>query len=264
MKLAAASADLVLRPPPGLVVLIYHRVGGRTPVEVDLPRSLFADQIAFLAEECDVVTLAEGLRRVTDGEAVGRDRPLVALTFDDGTADFADVALPVLVDRRTPVTLYVATDFLERGRDFPDDGTPLTWSALSDAHSTGLVEVGSHTHTHALLDRLPSEQIPDELDRSNALITEHVGVPVVHFAYPKAVMGSPAADAAVRARFESAALAGCRANVPGRTDPFRLARTPVQKSDGMRWFTRKVRGGMRFEDTLRTTLNRRRYADATT
>jgi hypothetical protein len=47
-------------------------------------------------------------------------------------------------------------------------------------------------------------------------------------------------------------------------DPWRLARSPVQTSDGMRWFTRKVRGGMRFEDTLRTTLNRRRYAGATT
>jgi hypothetical protein len=32
----------------------------------------------------------------------------------------------------------------------------------------------------------------------------------------------------------------------------------------MKFFTRKVEGGMGFEDTLRAALNRRRYADATT
>ena len=50
----------------------------------------------------------------------------------------------------------------------------------------------------------------------------------------------------------------------GATDPYRLARSPIQVSDGMRWFRRKVAGGLRFEDTLRRLLNRGRYASATT
>ncbi len=111
--------------------------------------------------------------------------------------------------------------------------------------------VGSHTHSHALLDRLPDADLADELDRSIDLIGERVGVAAVHFAYPKAVMGSPAADRAVRARFASAALAGGRANRPGRTDPHRLARTPVQVSDGERWFRRKAGGGLALEETIR-------------
>ncbi len=85
-----------------------------------------------------------------------------------------------------------------------------------------------------------------------------------HFAYPKAVMGSAAADAAVRKRFDSAAVAGTRVNPYGATDPYRLARSPIQVSDGMRWFRRKVAGGMRFEDDVRRIVNRRRYASATT
>jgi peptidoglycan/xylan/chitin deacetylase (PgdA/CDA1 family) len=263
MKITAASADVVRRPARGLVVLIYHRVGGHTPVEVDLPRPLFEEQVAFLVERCAVVTLADGLRRVSSGEPVDRTRPLVSLTFDDGTADFADEALPVLAKVRLPVTLYVATDFIERRREFPGDGKPLSWSAVRDAHATGLVDVGSHTHSHALLDRLPEPQIASELDRSIGLIETHVGQRPEHFAYPKAVPGSLAADAAVRARFASAALGGCRANVAGRTDVYRLARSSIQKADGMRWFERKVRGGMGFEDALRSRLNRRRYADAT-
>jgi peptidoglycan/xylan/chitin deacetylase (PgdA/CDA1 family) len=259
MKITAASADIVRRPLDGFVVLIYHRVGARTPVEVDLPRALFEEQIAYLAADCDVVTLAEGVSRVTRGSSA----PMVAVTFDDGTADFADEALPVLERYGVPATLYVATEFIELGRPFPDDGAPLSWSALRDAYGTGLVDVGSHTHSHALLDRLPTDRINDELERSVDLIGERVGARAEHFAYPKAVAGSEAADGAVRERFASAALAGCRANRPG-VDAWQLARSPVQKSDGMRWFLRKVRGGMGFEDTLRSTVNRRRYADATT
>jgi peptidoglycan/xylan/chitin deacetylase (PgdA/CDA1 family) len=189
---------------------------------------------------------------------------MVAVTFDDGTADFAEVALPVMVEHGVPSTLYVATDFVDRGIPFPDDGVAITWSALGDAVATGLVDIGSHTHHHALLDRLPAAEVDDELDRSVELIGERLGVPARHFAYPKAVMGSAAADRAVRARFDSAAVAGTRVNAFGDTDPYRLARSPIQVSDGMRWFKRKVAGGMRFEDDVRRLVNRKRYAGATT
>jgi peptidoglycan/xylan/chitin deacetylase (PgdA/CDA1 family) len=127
-----------------------------------------------------------------------------------------------------------------------------------------LVEVGSHTHNHALLDRLADSEVDDELDRSRELIAHHLGRPADHFAYPKAVEPSPYADRAVRARFRSAALGGTRANIYGRTDVHRLARSPVQCSDGMRWFRHKVTGGLGFEDDLRRIINGRRYAEATT
>jgi len=252
--------DTVHRPPPGLVVLIYHRVGQRTPVDVDVPLPLFAEQIAELRATRQVVSLTDGLARLAD-PSTARDAT-VAITFDDGTADFAELALPVLVEHRVPVTLYVATDFIERGMTFPNGGAPLTWTALSDALTTGLVDVGSHTHTHALLDRLTREQIAGELDRSIELIGERTGATAAHFAYPKAVPAA-AADALVRARFRSAVLAGTRVNRFG-ADPYRIARSPVQRSDGMRWFRHKAAGGLGFEDTLPRLLNRGRYAGATT
>jgi peptidoglycan/xylan/chitin deacetylase (PgdA/CDA1 family) len=262
MKLVAAAADALRRPRTGLVVLIYHRVGGDTAIETDLPLSLFEDQIGFLAEHADIVTLDDGLRVLDTPPSAESSK--VAITFDDGTADFAELALPVLERHRVPVTLYLATGFVEDQRPFPHDGRPLSWKALRDAQSTGLVSVGSHTHRHALLDRLAPDEVGDELDRSIGIIQERLGVRPADFAYPKAVPGSPPADLAVRARFRSAALAGTRPNRYGATDPYRLARSPVQVSDGMKWFVRKAHGGLALEDRVRGMVNRRRYRHITT
>src|SRR5438105_11589487 len=168
VKWTAAAADAVRRPR-GLVVLIYHRVGGHTPVSVDLPRPLFAEQLALLAAEWAPVTLDKAAELLTESAAPA-GLPPVCVTFDDGTADFVEEALPELVARSIPATLYVATDHVEAGRPFPDEGRPASWAGLRDALSTGLVTVGSHTHTHRLLDRADGPEAANELDRSVGLI----------------------------------------------------------------------------------------------
>lgn len=263
IKLTAAAADAVRRPPQGLVVLIYHRVGGHTPVSVDLPCPLFAEQLAILAAGWAPVTLDAATDLLARPTAPSGPTP-VCLTFDDGTADFVEEALPELVAQRIPATLYVATDFVETGRAFPDEGRPVSWAGLRDALATGLVTIGSHTHTHRLLDRVGAEEAARELDRSVGLIEERLGVPCRHFAYPKALLGSPGAEQEVRRRFTTAAIGGTRPNPYGGTDPYRLRRSPVQVGDGMHWFRRKAAGGLGLEDDLRALRNRRRFASAET
>lgn len=260
LKRAAVGLDRVRPARPGVVVLLYHRVGRRSTVEVDLPRGLFGEQMGALAGRA--VTLDDALTAL-EGPPPAAPPPVV-VTFDDGTADFVDEALPVLVDHAVPAVLYAATAFVEEARPFPDAGRPASWAGLADAVSTGLVTIGSHTHTHVLLDRADPDEVTQELDRSRKLIEDRLGVPALHFAYPKAVPGSPAAEQAVRQRFRSAALAGTRANRYGATDPYRLARSPIQLADGMRWFGAKLEGGMELEDRLRRVLNRGRYAGAVT
>ena len=260
VKRTAAVVDRLRPARPGVVVLLYHRVGGRSGVEVDLPRSLFGEQMAMITGRA--IPLDGALDALAG--APGEPADPVVVTFDDGTADFVEEALPVLVEHGVPALLYVATAFVEEGRSFPDAGAPASWSGLADALSTGLVTIGSHTHTHVLLDRADPTVVAQELDRSRGLIEDRLGVTAEHFAYPKAVPGSPAADALVRERFRSAALAGTRPNHYGDTDPYRLARSPIQVSDGMRWFEAKLGGGMGLEDRLRQVLNRGRYAGAVT
>lgn len=261
LKPVWGAADLVQRPPAGVTILIYHRVGARTGGEVDLDPGLFDDQMAALAESANVMSLTAAVERLAAGEPSSDSA--VVVTFDDGTPDVVEHALPILEEHGIAMTLYLATQSVEEGVGFWDPADrPLTWQALREAVSTGLVEVGSHTHRHALLDRIPAAEVADELDRSIGLIGERLGVEAAHFAYPKALAPSRHADAAVRERFASAAVAGTRVNGWSDTDLHLLARSPIQRSDAMRWFHRKAAGGMGAEDRVRDMVNRRRYAGA--
>ena len=258
VKVVARGRDLLPPRRRGLTVLIYHRVGGPGG-SVDLDPARFDEQMAELAASGRVVPLDQGIDELEAGIA----SESVAITFDDGTVDFVEHAVPVLERHRVPATLYLATKFADEGLDFPGGGPAVSWAGLRDAVATGLVEVGSHTHSHVLLDRAPAIEVATELDRSIDLITGQLDRPVRHFAYPKALLGSPESEAEVRQRFRSAAVAGTRPNPPGVTDLHRLHRSPIQVADGMQWFRRKAAGGMALEDDLRQLVNRRRYAEAT-
>ncbi len=260
VKQLSRAADALLPAHPGVTVLIYHRVGGGSSSQVDLAVDEFDRHMAHLAEHAVVVTLDEAISGLASGLDVGLDAgPRVVITFDDGTADFTDHAVPVLARHGLPATLYAATSFIDDQARFPWDAPPTSWAALRDATGTGLVTIGSHTHSHWLLDRLEPAAVAADLDRSIELIEDNIGTRPEHFAYPKALPGSVHAEIAVRRRFTSAALAASRVNRPGHTDLHRLWRTPVQRADGFEFFTAKARGGLRLEGELRALAARLKY-----
>ncbi|MDO8392288.1 MAG: polysaccharide deacetylase family protein [Actinomycetota bacterium] len=247
----ARAYDRLRPPPPGLVVLIYHRVGGGTDSMVDLPTEVFEAQMTQLTAARPVLTLDHAI----DELAAGRTPDGVVLTFDDGTSDFHDIAVPILHRLGLPCTLYAATGFIDRGDPMPWGAPSATWNGLRDTLTSGLVTVGSHTRDHPLLDTLSREAVAEQLDASITSITQQLGVAPRHFAYPKAVPGNAVAEIAVRARFASAALAGNRVNIAGG-DPHRLWRTPVHRHDSADVFARKLHGGLRVEGAIREQVAR--------
>ena len=267
VKHAAELADLVRRPARGIVVLIYHRVGRRSSIEVDLPEALFDEQMAVLAASGRAVTLDAALELLAapaPPATVAHGRDPVVVTFDDGTRDLAEVAAPDPGPPRLPATLYVATDFVDQARAVPRRrrgrcrGPSCGTCRPAGCGSSGRTPTPTRCSTASTGPRWTTSSTA----RSSRIGTE-TGVAPAHFAYPKALgRGQPRPSG--RCVVGSARR---RWPAPGPTAtatpiPWRLARSPVQVSDGMRWFERKLAGGMGLEDALRRVVNRRRYAGA--
>jgi peptidoglycan/xylan/chitin deacetylase (PgdA/CDA1 family) len=240
-KAAVAPAGLFTRRRAGdFVILLYHRVGDG-PSEIELSEAGFERHLDHLAVHEHVLTLDDALAGGQGG---------VVLTFDDGTPDFHEQVMPLLERYRIPAVLYLATALVDE-----QGGDGLSWAQLRDATATGLVTVGSHTHSHADLSRMDERTTEEEMRRSKDLIEHHLGVACRHFAYPWAV-GGQAADRAARRLFDSAALDAWRTNRRGRIDPFRLGRTPVLASDGFTFFRAKSLGMLDAEAYLYRALGR--------
>ena len=258
IRTAAVAHDAVRKPPPGAVLLAYHRIGGGSDSSVDLDASVFDDQLAHLGGGHEVVTLDAAVDRLALGEA--GDDLQVAVTFDDGTADFVDVAVPLLVRHRVPATLYVATAFV--GGRFPWGAPALSWAGLRDAVSTGLVTVGSHTDRHKVMDKVGVTEAREEARRSIAAIEDGVGVHPDHFAYPKGVAGAGAVPAELASHFHSLAGAEVGVNAWVGSDLHYLRRSPIVTTDGTDSFARKAAGGLYLEGRARAALNRVRYRNS--
>ena len=252
------TLDRMMPTRDGLVVLIYHRVGGGTDSPVDLEIAAFREQMQHLSAHRSVLSLDAAVGALSGGE-----RPQgVVITFDDGAADYCEHALPVMAALGLPSTLYLVTSAPDAG-SLPWGPPAASWAALRDAAATGLVDIQSHTHDHRLLHHATPAEIADQLDRSIGAIEQHLGHRPQHFAYPKAVAGNRAAKAAVAERFRSAALAGHRVNRSAR-DLQRLGRVPVARGDDLDVFRRKVAGGLRAEGLARDLYGHWRYRRATT
>ena len=102
-----------------LSILIYHRVLRQPdplfPDEVDA--RLFDWQMKSLAQGFNVLRLSDAVQRLRAGTLPPR---AACITFDDGYADNADVALPILQKYALPCTFFIATGFLDGGRMWND------------------------------------------------------------------------------------------------------------------------------------------------
>ncbi|HVM69218.1 MAG TPA: polysaccharide deacetylase family protein, partial [Gaiellaceae bacterium] len=134
-----------LRNERALTVLTFHRVlpptDPRSPdadPEWTISLDQFADCVAFTRRHFTVVSLEEVLDARRRGTAMP-PRPAL-LTFDDGWADNAQHALPVLEAKRTPAVIFVSGDAVGKDAPFWREGLraasrggrldAATWAAL--------------------------------------------------------------------------------------------------------------------------------------
>jgi peptidoglycan/xylan/chitin deacetylase (PgdA/CDA1 family) len=124
-----------------LLILCYHGVAiedehGWRP-ERYITATRLGERLALLRDlRANVLPLGEALERLGDGTLPPR---AVAITFDDGAADFHVRALPVLQEYQVPATVYLTTYYVQRA------GLPV-WNVaasyvLWQARANGVVDL---------------------------------------------------------------------------------------------------------------------------
>ncbi len=205
----------------GAVILAYHNVverehAGRGDRSLHLPLDDFLEQIDRLALTHDIVPLTT----LTSGPASG-GRPRAAVTFDDAYRGTLRLAMPALAARGIPTTLFVPPGLLggrgfwwdllavggsglppatreralgaDAGRPHVPEGIaapapdyePGTVAEVLEALALPGMEGGSHTWSHANLTALSDRDLRDELERSRAWVTDHLGGAAAdHLSFP--------------------------------------------------------------------------------
>jgi peptidoglycan/xylan/chitin deacetylase (PgdA/CDA1 family) len=97
---------------PRLSILIFHRVSAQAdPLFPDVPDALrFEQQMRWMQRWFNVLPLFEAIGQLRQGSSPPR---AAAITFDDGYADNAEVALPILSRLGLPATFFVSSGFLD-------------------------------------------------------------------------------------------------------------------------------------------------------
>lgn len=173
---ALSSMWILLRRIVGMhsaytcIILYYHEVLAQH-------RPLFAHQMDLLLRWATVIPVDKPWTAQRGGR-------YVAVTFDDGFDNVAEHAVPELVKRQIPSTIFVMSDLL---------GQTPSWSGFSgrfmsleelQALPSDLVSLGSHTKTHPFLPRLTKEEATSEIRDSRIKLQKMLGQDIKSFSFP--------------------------------------------------------------------------------
>lgn len=231
-----------------LPVLCYHRVGPPDPDRrsafLTVPTEKFAEQVRWLHRHGYHTIRSGDWAAFCAGERTLPPRP-VLITFDDGYADVAEHALPVLERQGMTAVIYLVTARLG-GTNGWDEANGFPLRRLMDADQVRQwaargIEFGGHSRRHVNLTTLAPAELEAELRGNQEDLTALLGAPADSFAYPYGETNT-AVRAATRAVFKLAVGTSEGINDPGR-DLHDLLRTYILPHELMFDFASRVRRG---------------------
>jgi peptidoglycan/xylan/chitin deacetylase (PgdA/CDA1 family) len=171
-----------------VAVLCYHGIAsGRYQDQVD--KDLFAEQMAYLAVNYEVICIDEALKWLQDPRPSQRDgRQKVVLTFDDGYRNLLTNAMPILHKYRLPATVFVIPGLVGQLPPWKanapfEERRLLSWDEIQTLLNNGW-SVGSHTWSHQDLTTVSPTEAERELRYSKEVLEDRLGKAVHYIAYP--------------------------------------------------------------------------------
>jgi peptidoglycan/xylan/chitin deacetylase (PgdA/CDA1 family) len=261
LRIGTAALRPGRRPWTGLRILGYHRVAD-VPHDLSVAPDAFRRQLELVAASgVPVVRLSDvltALEQPLDGRRI-------AITFDDGYADFLDHALGALRELGLPATIFVPTALVGR-RDFEwyaDSPPALSWDELAELERDGLVDVQPHSRTHPWLPTVGDAEAQEEIAGAKADLERRLGVDAQVFCFPAGLYGERELELVRAAGYRAAVTTAPGVN-PGGRPSHTLRRTLVYWRDTERIFAAKLDGLLDRPSLAHAIVQRRRSRRAET
>ena len=237
VRAAVAQRDTWARLTYQTPILMYHAFGtaGERASRFVLPARAFAAQLAILR------WLGYRVLALDEYIAARRAHTLpparaVILTIDDGYADNAAVALPILRRHQATATVFIVSGRVGGINDWDPAGVLagrplLTWAGVQ-ALAEGGQTIGAHTRSHPHLSQLPPAEALAEMEGSRVDLEHRLNAPVRLLAYPYGDRTAATCTLAEQAGFEAACSVRRGPNSPA-TPLFELHRLEVVGTDSL-------------------------------
>jgi peptidoglycan/xylan/chitin deacetylase (PgdA/CDA1 family) len=215
--------------PPTVAVLSYHSIAARTTpafAALTVDPSLFAEHMEALREQAIDVIPVSGVP-----DALEAGRSAVAISIDDGLADAAENACPVLARLGMTATLFVPTGYVGGHSGWlhgMDARRPmLSWATIVSLAQEGF-EIASHGRTHMAADLNAPDLVEYDARASRLALEQRIGREVSSFAYPFGYHSASARRAVRAAGYRQACAVG---DLPARAGDDRWALPRLQVWD---------------------------------
>lgn len=187
-------------PMDSFGILMFHRIsprlrGVRQPSINVTPRRFRLQLEGLLKLGFRFESLETMIARSAQKEPIPEKTAVV--TFDDGFANVAVHALPILQDLQIPATVFLNTAYIGRGGPFPFDHwglkyhrrlpvecyLPADWRQCEQLAASGLVALGAHTHSHQDF-RGRATAFAEDLEICLEMLRDRLGIVRPTFALP--------------------------------------------------------------------------------
>ncbi len=206
-------------------ILMYHHVNNNRDASsvLTVKEKIFSRQMDFLyRHKYNVISLEKLVDLVNSKSNIPRNT--VVITFDDGWEDNYSIAFPILKKYNLPATIFVVADLVDI------DGGMVSTVNMKEMIDSGLIEIGSHTLTHACLNKLDSMlAIKKEIADSKKALEQKLGREIKFISYPVGGFSPLVKRVTIEAGYKGAVSVNPGKDYPSN-DIYGLKRLRISKS----------------------------------
>lgn len=156
-------------------VFMFHQVTNNVMDWKDSEYCITVDAFMFFLEKVAKKYKVEHIGNLI--ESVTTSGPYAFITFDDAFACVYREAVPILLEKKIPFTVFMTSDLIDK------EGY-MTRDMIKSLSKNPLCTIGSHGKSHKMFRSMSDNEVIFEIRNSKAVLSSIVGKEINLFAFP--------------------------------------------------------------------------------